>query len=95
MLYFFAIKEELLSASISMRREQKRMPDFTPAEQLAESINQGDIFHLMTGLADVITEGTKPEETQRAAELLEKLADYKPLAGKKAFVSGQGKDHEA
>ena len=89
---------------------EKRMPDLTPAEQLAvefdrftfeydtalyhdnarnmtenvsdlvESINQGDTSHLTTWLADVIAEGTEPEETKRAAELLEKLADYKPLA---------------
>lgn len=89
---------------------EKRMPDLTPAEQLAveidrftfdydtaiyhdnarnmtenvadltESINQGDTSHLMTWLADVIAEGTEPEETKRAAELLEKLAEYKPLA---------------
>ena len=89
---------------------EKRMPDLTPAEQLAveldrftydydtalyhdnarnmtenvseiaESINQGDTSHLTTWLADVIAEGTEPGEIKRAAELLEKLADYKPLA---------------
>ena len=89
---------------------EKRMPDLTPAEQLAvefdrftfdydtaiyhdnarnmtenvadltESINQGDTSHLMTWLADVIAEGAEPEETKRAAELFEKLAEYKPLA---------------
>lgn len=89
---------------------EKRMPDLTPAEQLAvefdrftfdydtalyhdnarnmtenvsdlvESINQGDTSHLTTWLADVIAEGAEPEGINRAAELLEKLADYKPLA---------------
>lgn len=89
---------------------EKRMPDLTPAEQLAvefdrftfdydtalyhdnarnmtenvsdlvESINQGDTSHLTTWLADVVAEGTEPEEIKRAAELLEKLAEYKPLA---------------
>jgi predicted nucleotidyltransferase len=89
---------------------EKRMPDLTPAEQLAvefdrftfdydtalyhdnarnmtenvsdlvESINQGDTSHLTTWLADVIAEGTEPEEIKRATELLEKLAEYKPLA---------------
>jgi len=88
----------------------KRLPDLTPAEQLAveidrftfdydtalyhdnsrnmtenvsdlaESISQGDTSHLTAWLADVIAEGTELEETKRAAELLEKLADYKPLA---------------
>ena len=47
---------------------------------LVESICQGDISHLTSWLADVIVEGTDPEETKRAAELLEKLAEYKPLA---------------
>jgi hypothetical protein len=89
---------------------EKRMPDLTPAEQLAvefdrftfdydtalyhdnarnmtenvsdlvESINQGDTSHLTTWLADVIAEGTEPEEIKRATELLEKLSEYKPLA---------------
>ena len=31
-------------------------------------------------LADVVTEGVEPEETKRAMELLEKLAEYNPLA---------------
>jgi hypothetical protein len=47
---------------------------------LVESINQGDTSHLTTWLADVIAEGTEPEEIKRATELLEKLAEYKPLA---------------
>jgi len=89
---------------------EKRLPDLTPAEQLAvefdrftfdydialyhdnsrnmtenvsdlaESISHDNTSHLMAWLADVIAEGTDPEETKRAAELLEKLAEYKPLA---------------
>ena len=47
---------------------------------LAESISRDNTSHLMVWLADVIAEGTDPEETKRAAELLEKLAEYKPLA---------------
>lgn len=85
---------------------EKRLPDLTPAEQLAvefdrftfdydtalyhdnsrnmtenvsdlaESISHDNTSHLMW-LADVIAEGTDPEETKR---VLEKQAEYKPLA---------------
>ncbi|MDE7478512.1 MAG: hypothetical protein K2M91_11280 [Lachnospiraceae bacterium] len=48
--------------------------------ELVEAIEQGGVSHITTWLADVITEGTEPEETKRAIELLEKLAEYKPLA---------------
>ena len=48
--------------------------------ELAESIKQGDTGHLTTWLADIISEGAVPEEIKRATELLEKLAEYKPLA---------------
>ena len=89
---------------------EKRMPDLTPAEQLAveidrftydydtalyhdnsqsmtenvselaEALKQGDTRDIALWLADVVTEGTEPEETKRAMELLEKLTEYKPLA---------------
>lgn len=89
---------------------EKRMPDLTPAEQLAveidcflydcdwmeychyianmtenvsdliECISQNDTSHITEWLTEVITEGTEPEETKKAKELLEKLAEYKPLA---------------
>ena len=48
--------------------------------EIAESIKQGDTGHLTTWLADIISEGAVPEEIKRATELLEKLAEYKPLA---------------
>lgn len=89
---------------------EKRMPNLTPAEQLAveldrftydydtalyrdssqnmtenvselaEALKQGDTHDIAMWLADVVTEGTEPEETKRAMELLEKLTEYKPLA---------------
>ena len=89
---------------------EKRMPDLTPAEQLAveldrftydydtalyrdssqsmtenvseiaEALEQRDTRDIAMWLADVVTEGTEPEETKRAMELLEKLTEYKPLA---------------
>ena len=88
----------------------KRMPDLTPAEQLAveidrfaydydtalyhdssqsmtenvselaEALKQRDTHDIAMWLADVVTEGTEPEEIKSAMELLEKLAEYKPLA---------------
>ena len=89
---------------------EKRMPDLSPAEQLAvafdrftyaydtslyhdstrnmtenvveltERIRQGDSGELTDWLKEIIVEGAVPEETERAKELLEKLAEYKPLA---------------
>ena len=87
-----------------------RMPELTPAEQLAveidrftfdydpdlyrdntqnmtenvselaETLAQRDTQDIAAWLSDVAAEGTEPEEAERAKELLEKLAEYKPLA---------------
>lgn len=43
-------------------------------------IQQGDTEHLSTWLNEIISEGTVPNEVERAKELFEKLAEYKPLA---------------
>lgn len=89
---------------------EKRMPDLTPAEQLAveldrftydydaaayhdnsqsmtenvselaDALKQGDTQDIALWLADIAADGTEPEESRRAGELLEKLAEYKPLA---------------
>lgn len=89
---------------------EKRMPDLTPAEQLAveidrfshdydiysyrnnnpnmtesvseisEMIVQGNTEPITDWLSEVISEGALPDEIQRAKVLLEKLAEYKPLA---------------
>ena len=89
---------------------EKRMPDLTPAEQLAveldrftydydaaayhdnsqsmtenvselaDALNQRDTHDIALWLADIAADGTVPEESKRAMELLEKLAEYKPLA---------------
>ena len=99
-----------MSGEFEAKVWEKRMPDLTPAEQLAveidrftydydtalyhdnsqsmaenvselaEALKQGDTRDIAMWLADVVTEGTEPEETKRAMELLEKLAEYKPLA---------------
>lgn len=47
--------------------------------ELAERIRQGDTEHLTDWLKAIISEGAVPEEADRAKELLEKLAEYKPL----------------
>ena len=89
---------------------EKRMPDLTPAEQLAveldrftydydtaiyhdnsqsmtenvselaDALKQGDTQDIALWLADIAADGTEPEESRRAKELLEKLTEYKPLA---------------
>lgn len=100
----------IMSEEMEARVWEMRMPDLTPAEQLAvtfdrlsygydaalyhdnirtmtenvselaERIKQGDSKHLTDWLKEIISEGAVPEETERAKELLEKLAEYKPLA---------------
>ena len=99
-----------MSEEMEAKVWEKRMPDLTPAEQLAveidrftydydvysyrdnvqsmtenvteisEMIGQGDIVHMAEWFAEVIVEGADPEDTKRAKELLDKLAEYKPLA---------------
>ena len=100
----------VMSEEMEARVWEMRMPDLTPAEQLAvtfdrlsydydtilyhdsiytmtenvselaERIKQGDSKHLTDWLKEIISEGAVPEETEQAKELLEKLAEYKPLA---------------
>ena len=48
--------------------------------ELQMMIQQGDTEHLSAWLNEVISEETVPQEIQRAKELFEKLAEYKPLA---------------
>ena len=99
-----------MSEEMETRVWEKRMPDLTPAEQLAVEIdrfiydhdtalyrdkNQGmtenisefaealkkrDTHEMALWFADIAADGTEPEERKRAMELLEKLAEYKPLA---------------
>ena len=99
-----------MSGEFEAKVWEKRMPDLTPAEQLAveidrfeydydtalyhnnsqnmtenvselaEALKQRDTHDITIWLDNVVTEGTESEETKRAKELLEKLAEYKPLA---------------
>ena len=99
-----------ISEALEAKLWEKRMPNLTPAEQLAveidrfiynydtnvyhdnnqtmtenvleilEMIGQGDVEHLTEWLNEIIATETAPNEMQRANELLEKLAEYKPIA---------------
>ena len=100
----------VMSEDMEAKVWEKRMPDLTPAEQLAveidrfshdydiysyrnnnpnmtesvseisEMIVQGNTEPITDWLSEVISEGALPDEMQRAKVLLEKLAEYKPLA---------------
>ena len=48
--------------------------------ELADALKQGDTQDIASWLADIAADGTELEESRRAGELLEKLAEYKPLA---------------
>ena len=99
-----------MSGDLEAKLWEKRMPNLTPAEQLAveidrfiynydtnvyhdnnqtmtenvseisEMIGQGDVEHLTEWLNEVIATETAPKEMQQAKELIEKLAEYNPLA---------------
>ena len=47
---------------------------------VAAAIEKGDTGYMAEWLANVLAEGAEPEEAKKAAELLEKLSEYKPLA---------------
>ena len=100
----------VMSEDMEAKVWEKRIPDLTPAEQLAveidrfshdydiysyrnnnpnmtesvseisEMIVQGNTEPITDWLNEVISEGALPDEMQRAKVLLEKLAEYKPLA---------------
>lgn len=100
----------VMSEDMEAKVWEKRMPDLTPAEQLAveidrfshdydiysyrnnnpnmtesvseisEMIVQGNTEPITDWLNEVISEGALSDEMQRAKVLLEKLAEYKPLA---------------
>ena len=99
-----------MSENFEAKVWEKRMPDLTPAEQLAveidrftydydtalyhdnsqsmtenvseiaEALKQRDTHDIALWLADIAADRTGSEERKKAMELLEKLAEYKPLA---------------
>ncbi len=48
--------------------------------EITEALNKRDTRDIAVWLADIAADGNVPEERKRAVELLEKLAEYKPLA---------------
>lgn len=48
--------------------------------EITEALNQRDTRDIAVWLTDIAADGEVPEESKRAVELLEKLAEYKPLA---------------
>ncbi len=57
------------------------VPNMTEGvSEITEALNQRDTRDIAAWLADIAADGNVPEESKRAVELLEKLAEYKPLA---------------
>ena len=48
--------------------------------ELADALKHRDTHDIALWLAEIAADGTEPEERKRAAELLEKMSEYKPLA---------------
>ena len=48
--------------------------------EIKDALEKRDSYDIAAWLTDVAAQGTEPEETQKAVELLEKLTEYKPLA---------------
>lgn len=48
--------------------------------EISEMLGQDDMIHMVGWLAEAIAEDADPEDIKRAKELLDKLAEYKPLA---------------
>lgn len=56
------------------------VPNMTEGvSEITEALNQRDTRDIAVWLADIAADGNVPEESKRAVELLEKLAEYKPL----------------
>lgn len=76
-----AVEIDRFIYSYDMCQYRDSAPNMTEnVSELAECIKQGDIVPITEWLANVIDEVAEPEETKKAKELLEKLAEYKPLA---------------
>ena len=62
----------------SYRNNNQNMTE--SVSEISEMIVQGNTESITDWLSEVISEGALPDEMQRAKVLLEKLAEYKPLA---------------
>lgn len=76
-----AVEIDRFSYDYDVYSYRNNNPNMTESvSEISEMIVQGNTEPISDWLNEVISEGTLPDEMQRAKVLLEKLAEYKPLA---------------
>ena len=76
-----AVEIDRFSHDYDIYSYRNNNPNMTESvSEISEMIVQGNTEPISDWLNEVISEGTLPDEMQRAKVLLEKLAEYKPLA---------------
>ena len=76
-----AVEIDRFSYDYDVYSYRNNNPNMTESvSEISEMIVQGNTEPITDWLNEVISEGTLPDEMQRAKVLLEKLAEYKPLA---------------
>ena len=76
-----AVEIDRFSHDYDIYSYRNNNPNMTESvSEISEMIVQGNTEPITDWLSEVISEGALPDEIQRAKVLLEKLAEYKPLA---------------
>ena len=76
-----AVEIDRFSHDYDVYSYRNNNPNMTESvSEISEMIVQGNTAPITDWLSEVISEGALPDEMQRAKVLLEKLAEYKPLA---------------
>ena len=76
-----AVEIDRFSYDYDVYSYRNNNPNMTESvSEISEMIVQGNTEPITDWLSEVISEGALPDEMQRAKVLLEKLAEYKPLA---------------
>jgi len=76
-----AVEIDRFSYDYDVYSYRNNKPNMTESvSEISEMIVQGNTEPITDWLNEVISEGALPDEMQRAKVLLEKLAEYKPLA---------------
>ena len=76
-----AVEIDRFSYDYDVYSYRNNNPNMTESvSEISEMIVQGNTEPIIDWLSEVISEGALPDEMQRAKVLLEKLAEYKPLA---------------
>ena len=76
-----AVEIDRFSHDYDIYSYRNNNPNMTESvSEISEMIVQGNTEPITDWLNEVISEGALPDEMQRAKVLLEKLAEYKPLA---------------